>query len=75
MLKNGLNLMSLYWDGTYAIVLALIEQHPNADVESIGIEQLFQMVIALPDFADEPEMANTRLLEAILWEWYEEVHP
>ena len=67
--------MSLYWDATYAIVLELKEQHPNADVESIGLEQLFQMIIALPNFADEPEMVNNSLLESILWEWYEEVTP
>lgn len=67
--------MSLYWDATYAIVLELKEHYPNADVESIGLEQLFQMIIALPEFSDEPEMVNDSLLKAILREWYEEVNP
>jgi FeS assembly protein IscX len=30
-------------------------------------------VVALPDFADDPALANDELLEAILQEWYEEV--
>ena len=45
------------------------------DVETIGIEQLYRWVIALPDFADEPELANESILNDILREWYEEVNP
>lgn len=66
--------MNLHWDATYAIVLELMERYPEADVESIGLEQLNQMIISLPNFADEPEMVNDGILEDILGEWYEEVN-
>ncbi|GIK27540.1 MAG: Fe-S cluster assembly protein IscX [Chloroflexi bacterium] len=62
----------LTWDASYEIALALREAHPDVDLERVGIEQLEQWVIALPDFSDDPAMANQGLLEAILRDWYEE---
>jgi FeS assembly protein IscX len=63
----------LYWDASYEIVIRLIETHPGIDVETVGVEQLYQWIIALPDFADDPELANEGILTGILREWYEEV--
>lgn len=65
----------LYWDSSYAIVLSLMEAHPGVDVETVGVEQLFQWIIALPDFRDDPGLANDGMLTDILREWYEEVDP
>ncbi len=62
----------LTWDATYEIALALAEAHPDADLETVGTEQLYEWVIALPDFGDEPALANEAILTAILREWYEE---
>jgi FeS assembly protein IscX len=64
---------SIYWDSSYEIVLRLIEQHPTIDVESVGLEQLYRWIIALPDFADDPALVNDGILSDILREWYEEV--
>jgi FeS assembly protein IscX len=66
---NGLN-----WDASYAIVCALMDAHPKVDVETVGLDQLFQWVIALPDFADDPTLAHEALLEQLLREWYEEAN-
>ena len=66
--------MGLYWDGTYSIVLELMEQYPEQEVSQIGLEQLYRMVITLPNFDDDPELANDAILEDILAEWYEEVN-
>jgi FeS assembly protein IscX len=63
----------LTWEGSYAIALALIETHPDLNVEDIGYEQLFKLVTALPNFVDDPELAHEGLLDDILREWYEEV--
>ncbi len=63
----------LYWDAPYAIVLSLREQYPHIDVETVGLDQLEQWVIALPGFADDPALVNEGILNAILQEWYEEV--
>lgn len=65
----------LYWDSSYGIVLSLMEAHPGVDVETVGVEQLFQWIIALPDFRDDPGLANDGMLTDILREWYEEVDP
>lgn len=62
----------LYWESSFDIVLSLMEHYPDADVEIIGMQQLYRMVIALPDFADNPDLVNDRILEDILREWYEE---
>ncbi|MCU0481860.1 MAG: Fe-S cluster assembly protein IscX [Anaerolineae bacterium] len=48
--------MALYWDNSYEIVLELMEKFPDVDVEGVGIEQLYQWIIALPDFADDPHL-------------------
>ncbi|MEL6152020.1 MAG: Fe-S cluster assembly protein IscX [Chloroflexota bacterium] len=66
--------MSLYWDSTYAIVLDLMAHYPDIDVDSVGLAQLHQMIISLPDFADEPQQVDDATLTDILVEWYEEVN-
>ncbi len=66
---------SLYWDASYAIVLNLMEAHPEAVVDDLGLDQLYRWIIALPDFADDPELVNDGILTDILREWYEEVNP
>lgn len=62
----------LYWDASYEIVLCLMEVYKDADILSIGTQQLYQMIIDLPHFADEPALVNDSILNDILREWYEE---
>jgi FeS assembly protein IscX len=62
----------LYWDATYAIVLALREHHPDRIPENIGLEELAAIVIELPGFRDDPETATEQMLLDILTVWYEE---
>jgi FeS assembly protein IscX len=64
----------LYWDSTYEIVLNLMEVYPDIDIDGIGLEQLYGYVVNLPNFADDPELANDGILNEILREWYEEVN-
>ena len=68
-----MDLNPLYWDSSFGIVLRLIEMHPDVDVETVGTEQLFRWIIALPEFADDPSLVNEGILSDILREWYEEV--
>lgn len=65
--------LELYWDATYAIAIALIERHPTLSPEEVGLEQLAQLVQALPGFRDDPGLANERILMDIQITWYEEV--
>ncbi len=63
----------LYWETTYEIVLALKENHPDADLENVGLRQLQAWVVALPEFMDGPALADDQVLAEILREWYEEI--
>ena len=62
----------LYWDASYEIVMALMEAHPDIEIENVGTQQLFQMIVELPNFADDPALVNDGILNDILREWYEE---
>lgn len=70
----GSHFSNLYWDATYAIAVALIEQFPDQGPEKVGLEDLAAMVTALPGFADDPALATEQLLLDILSTWYEELH-
>jgi FeS assembly protein IscX len=63
----------LHWEATYEIVLALCAAYPKIDLERIGLDQLFQYIVTLPNFMDDPRLANEGILNEILREWYEEV--
>jgi len=65
-------LSPLCWDATYEIVLALMAHYPHINVDNVGIQQLKQLILDLPGFADDPAIAHDRLLSDILREWYEE---
>ncbi|MBL8133525.1 MAG: Fe-S cluster assembly protein IscX [Anaerolineae bacterium] len=63
----------MYWESSYEIVQSLMELHPEVDIDLVGTEQLFRWIVALPDFADDPALANEGILNGILRDWYEEV--
>lgn len=65
----------LYWDASFAIARGLMREHPGADLENVSLMQVFEWVIQLPDFVDDPDMANDELLAAIYQDWYEETIP
>jgi FeS assembly protein IscX len=52
-----------------------MDAHPEADVEMVGVDQLYQWIIALPQFVDDPNLVTEAILNDILREWYEEVNP
>ncbi len=62
----------LYWDSTYAICLALMEQYPDHNPEDVGLLELAQLVEQLPGFQDDPAMVTERILLDIQTVWYEE---
>lgn len=63
---------ALYWDSTYEIVLNLMRNYPVIDLNAISTSHLLEMILALPNFVDEPQLANEDLLVEILRFWYEE---
>ena len=64
----------LNWESTYGIVLALIERYPDRAPDDVGLNELYELVIALPEFEDDPLLVTDGILNAILREWYEEIN-
>jgi FeS assembly protein IscX len=62
----------LYWEATYAIVMALFEHYPNYNPENVGLNELVQLVQSLPGFNDAPGLVTKQILLDIQTVWYEE---
>jgi FeS assembly protein IscX len=65
---------TLHWEATYEIVLRLIELYPSIDLDTVGLHQLYEWIISLPEFEDDPLLVNDAILTDILREWYEEIN-
>lgn len=65
-------LLELYWDATYAIVIVLMKQHPELDPAKVGLEELKTIVVHLANFQDDPSLVTERMLLDIQTVWYEE---
>ena len=64
---------SLTWEDSYTIARELANAHPDVNLEEVSLLAIFHWTLALPDFDDEPELANDAILTAIFQEWFEEV--
>jgi FeS assembly protein IscX len=64
----------LTWDDSYAIALELHRLYPQVDLEQVSLDMIYRWSLALPEFVDEPELANPQVLVAIYQEWFEEAN-
>ena len=64
--------MALKWIDTFDIAIELEERHPDVDVVNLRFTDLHKWVCALPDFDDDPNNSNEKILEAIQMAWIEE---
>jgi FeS assembly protein IscX len=62
----------LKWTDVQDIAIELDEAHPDADVVNLRFTDLWKWVQALPDFEDDPQKSNEKILEAIQAAWLEE---
>lgn len=65
----------LTWDDSYAIARSLRASFPQVDLEQVSLGMIYAWTIALPEFQDDPALANDAVLAAIYQEWYEEANP
>ena len=63
---------TLSWEDSYAIALRLKAEYPTVSVEQVSLRMIYDWTLALPEFEDDPVMANDEILTAILREWFEE---
>ncbi len=62
----------LRWVDVNDIAIELEEHHPDVDVVNLRFTDLWKWVQALPDFADDPQKSNEKILEAIQMAWLDE---
>lgn len=63
----------LKWTDSLEIAIQLSEAHPDIDPAQLRFTNLMEMVLALPEFADEPGRCGERILEAIQQAWIDEI--
>ncbi len=51
---------------------ALARDHPRTELSTLGLETIYRWALALPEFADDPALANDEILLSIVRAWYEE---
>ncbi len=61
------------WDDSFAIAQQLAKSKPRINLEEVSLLMIFHWTLDLPDFKDDPELANDDILAAIYQEWFEEV--
>lgn len=64
--------MSLRWTDVNDIAIELEDAHPDADVINLRFTDLWKWVREIPEFDDDPERSNEKILEAIQMAWLEE---
>ena len=60
------------WTDTLDIAIALTDAHPDQDPKTINFVDLYQRVLALPEFSDDPKRCGEKILEAIQAAWIDE---
>jgi FeS assembly protein IscX len=62
----------LRWTDVQDIAIELEERHPDVDNVNLRFTDLHRWVMELPDFGDDPNRSNEKILEAIQAAWIEE---
>ena len=60
------------WTDTREIAIALTEKFPEMDPKAVRFTDLYQWVMALPGFDDDPKRSGEKILEAIQMAWIDE---
>ena len=61
------------WTDTLEIAIQLSERHADIDPKTIRFTDLHKWVMSLPEFDDDPNRSNEKILEAIQMQWIEEM--
>ncbi|MBL0318602.1 MAG: Fe-S cluster assembly protein IscX [Alphaproteobacteria bacterium] len=62
----------MLWTDIYDIAIALEEKYPQVDNLNLRFTDLYQWVMDLEDFSDDPNRCNEKILEAIQLAWIDE---
>lgn len=64
--------MHIKWTDTLDIAIALDEKYPDIDPLMVRFTDLHTWICDLPEFSDDPDKSNEKILEAIQMAWIEE---
>ncbi len=64
--------MQLKWTDSLDIAIELDERHADVDPQYVRFTDLHTWICALPDFDDDPQASNEKILEAIQMAWIDE---
>lgn len=64
--------MKLKWTDSIDIALALEDLYPEVDNINLRYTDLHKWIVQLPDFDDDAEKSNEKILEAIQMAWIDE---
>jgi FeS assembly protein IscX len=62
----------MHWTDSQRIAEALYDKHPDIDPKTIRFTDLYQWILDLEDFQDDPNKCGEKILEAIQLAWIEE---
>lgn len=60
------------WTDSQRIAEELYDAHPDIDPKTIRFTTLRELILALPDFDDDPARSGERILEAVQQAWINE---
>jgi FeS assembly protein IscX len=60
------------WTDVREIAIALADSKPEVDPKTVRFTDLYEWVLALPGFSDDPKRCGEKILEAIQAAWIEE---
>ncbi|SSY80181.1 Fe-S cluster assembly protein IscX [Alysiella crassa] len=60
------------WTDSQRIAEELYDNHPDIDPKTIRFTQLRELILALPDFDDDPNRSGEKILEAVQMAWIAE---
>ncbi|MDO5059001.1 MAG: Fe-S cluster assembly protein IscX [Neisseria sp.] len=60
------------WTDTQHIAEELYDNHPEIDPKTVRFTHLRELIIALPDFDDDPARSGEKILEAVQQAWIDE---
>ena len=60
------------WTDSQTIALELTEKFPGVDPKTVRFTDLYNWVLQLPGFSDDPKRCGEKILEAIQMAWIDE---
>ena len=60
------------WTDIREIAIALAEKFPDRDPKAVRFTDLYQWIIALEGFSDDPKRCGEKILEAVQMAWIDE---